>query len=161
MKRGEQDVEEINMSNMRQLYHELIVDHGRHPRNFKVLENAARTKQGLNPLCGDKLTLYLQEENGIVKEAAFQGVGCAISMASASLMTEAVKGKTLLQAQQLFDKFHQLVMNTDSAIDESLGKLMVLKGVAEYPARVKCATLAWHTLLGALENNEALITTEK
>lgn len=149
------------MSNMRELYHELIVDHGRHPRNFKILEDADRSKQGFNPLCGDKITLYLQEENGIIKNATFQGVGCAISMASASLMTETLKGKTLAQAKEMFHKFHHLVMNTDSKADEiSLGKLSVLKGVAEYPARVKCATLAWHTLMGALENNEAPITTE-
>jgi nitrogen fixation NifU-like protein len=150
------------MSELRELYQQVIIDHGRHPRNFSVLANATVTKEGFNPLCGDQLTVYLSEIDGVVEAASFQGCGCAISMASASLMTETIKGKSLAQIEKLFADFHHLV--THDRDDEKaavLGKLAVLAGVAEFPARVKCATLAWHTLLAALKHDQAPVTTEK
>jgi nitrogen fixation protein NifU and related proteins len=147
------------MSDMQELYRELIIDHGRHPRNFSCLENATHTKEGFNPLCGDQLTVYLLEEAGVIRDVQFQGVGCAISVASASLMTEALKGKTVTATNLLFEKFHQLV--TGNSVDEQdLGKLKALAGVAQYPARVKCATLSWHTVIAALQNSPTLVSTE-
>jgi nitrogen fixation NifU-like protein len=149
------------MSELQELYHELIIDHGRKPRNFMVLPNANYVKEGFNPLCGDKITLYLDKKEGVIERASFQGSGCAISMASASLLTEAVKGKTIEQAQILFNNFHAMLVHADSQQDySSLGKLAVLSGVGEYPARVKCATLAWHTLIAAIEENVNPVTTE-
>lgn len=147
------------MFELKQLYHELIIDHGRHPRNFGVLENANKIKQGFNPLCGDKVTVYIQQQNQQIQKIIFNGSGCAISMASASLMTEILQGKTIEQATQIFDEVHQLLLGKN-CVEENLGKLIVLKGVAEFPARVKCATLAWHTLIGAINNSEESITTE-
>jgi len=147
------------MKNLNELYQELIIDHGRHPRNFKTLESATVHKEGLNPLCGDRLTLFLEIKDNCVVDASFQGAGCAISVASASLLTEAVKGKTLNDARMLFQHFHEMV--TGHVVDETLlGKLIVLKGVCDYPMRVKCATLAWHTLKGALDHQEGSISTE-
>ena len=147
------------MSDLQELYRELIIDHGRHPRNFGCLADATHTKEGFNPLCGDQLTVYLSEESGTIRQVQFQGVGCAISMASASLMTEILKGKTLPQAESLFEKFHQMVTGK-SVEDTDLGKLTVLAGVSQYPARVKCATLSWHTAMAALHNSDALVSTE-
>lgn len=142
------------MSELRELYQQVIIDHGRRPRNFAVLAEANCVKEGYNPLCGDQLTLYLLEVDGVIKNAMFQGCGCAISMASASLMTEAVKDKTVAQVQQMFADFQYLVTHEKDEIKmQAMGKLAVLAGVAEFPARVKCATLAWHTLVAALENN--------
>lgn len=138
------------MSDLRELYQELIVDHGRHPRNFKVMDDASIHKVGFNPLCGDRLTLFLKIQNDKIMDASFQGSGCAISMASASLMTESVKGKTVIEAKKIFDAFHLLVTQGDESGINLLGKLSVLKGVCEYPARVKCATLAWQTMLEAI-----------
>jgi nitrogen fixation NifU-like protein len=147
------------MSELRDLYQEVILDHNRQPRNFRCPEHANREARGDNPLCGDKVTVYLTIEDGIVKDAAFQGRGCAISVASASLMTDMVKGKTEAAARDLFKRFHELVTDQcghDHADDEAdLDKLTVLAGVREYPMRVKCATLSWHTLNAAL--NQAAV----
>ena len=149
------------MSDLRSLYQELIIDHGRHPRNFKPMPEANSIKEGFNPLCGDRLTLYLRIDNEIIVDATFEGAGCAISMASTSLMTQIFKGKTLSEAQSLFNLFHQMVTKSDSDCDiEALGKLAVLKGVCEFPARVKCASLAWHTAMAAIENKTGDVTTE-
>jgi nitrogen fixation protein NifU and related proteins len=144
---------------LRDLYQEMIVDHGRQPRNFGKLGNANHCQAGHNPLCGDKLTLYIIEQNGIVEDVRFEGVGCAISVASASLMTEAVKGKSMHEIEHLFDQFHHLVTEGKET-EMNIGKLAVFSGVAEFPVRVKCATLAWHTLKAALADNHDLVTTE-
>lgn len=146
------------MMDLRELYQEVIIDHSRHPRNFQVLSGANRHAEGFNPLCGDRLTLYLIVDQDIIKEVSFEGCGCAISTASASLMTEAVKGKTVTETQALFENFHQLLTKPDSPKD--LGKLQILAGVRQFPMRVKCATLAWHTLQAALENKEEPVSTE-
>ncbi len=138
------------MSDLHHLYQELIIDHGRRPRNFRISEDASSVQEGFNPLCGDRLTLYLTEKDGMIENISFQGSGCAISMASASLMTEAIKGKSVAEAMSLFSGFHQLVMEgKTSCEDVSNSKLNALSGVAEFPARVKCATLAWHTLMNS------------
>ena len=142
-----------------ELYQELIIDHSRRPRNHHSMEDANRKAEGYNPLCGDKLKLYLKLEDDVVKDASFVGSGCAISTASASLMTESLKGKTKDQALKLLDKFHEL-LTTDTPVSRELGKLVVFCGVREYPARVKCATLAWHTLRSALDNSGDTATTE-
>lgn len=147
------------MAALRELYQQVIIDHGRHPRNSGELPHASHTKEGFNPLCGDKLTIYLLLENEIIKEAKFIGSGCAISMASASLMTETLKGKTVAEAETFFTLFHDLIMGK-SLPTEALGKLAVLGGVAEFPARVKCATLAWHTMKAALAQDAAPVSTE-
>ena len=141
------------------LYQETILDHSKHPRNCHAMEDANRKAEGYNPLCGDKLKLYLKVEDGIVKDVSFEGSGCAISTASASLMTESLKGKTREEAIKLLDKFHDL-LTTESAVTKDLGKLVVFCGVRDYPARVKCATLAWHTLESALNNADEPATTE-
>ena len=144
---------------LRELYQEIIVDHGRKPRNFGKLEEANHCQAGHNPLCGDKLTLYILERNGVIEDLHFEGTGCAISVASASLMTEAVKGKTMAEVEHLFDHFHHLVTEGKEPT-ENLGKLAVFSGVAEFPVRVKCATLAWHTLKAALHNDPHPVSTE-
>ncbi len=157
------------MSELRDLYQEVILDHNRQPRNFRCPEAANRQARGDNPLCGDKVTVYLTVEDGIVKDAAFQGRGCAISVASASLMTDLVKGKTEKEARDLFKRFHELVTDQcghDHADDHTddepdMGKLAVLAGVREYPMRVKCATLSWHTLNAALNQAATPQTTER
>lgn len=141
------------------LYQEIILDHSKRPRNCHPMEDANRKAEGYNPLCGDKLKLYLKMEDGIVKDVSFVGSGCAISTASASLMTESLKGKTREEAIALLDKFHEL-LTTDSPVSNELGKLVVFCGVRDYPARVKCATLAWHTLKSALNNTGDTATTE-
>ncbi|MFQ5994433.1 MAG: Fe-S cluster assembly sulfur transfer protein SufU [Acidiferrobacterales bacterium] len=148
------------MSDLRSLYEEVILDHNRNPRNFlKKPEGTNRQAHGFNPLCGDEFTVYLIVENGIIRDVGFEGAGCAISTASASLMTEAVKGKTEEEAQAIFRSVHDLLTKESQAPD--LGKLTVLAGVHAYPTRVKCATLAWHTLQAALENRqEETVTTE-
>jgi nitrogen fixation NifU-like protein len=149
------------MSGLRELYQEVIIDHSRHPRNFGVLPDANHRKEGFNPLCGDKLTLSILEQNGIVEKIHFEGSGCAISVASASLMTEVLKGKTRAEVEAIFADFHQLMMHGhDAVLEERLGKLAVLAGVAEYPARVKCATLAWHTLKAAIADDPKSVSTE-
>lgn len=149
---------------LRQLYQEIIIDHGRQPRNFGELEVATHKLDGFNPLCGDKLTLFLKvnSETSIIEALSFNGSGCAISVASASLMTECLKNKTVEQAQHFFEEFHQMVTDEDLTQEPptSLGKLAVLAGVKSFPARVKCATLAWHTLNNALEGNQEAVSTE-
>lgn len=150
------------MSELRDLYQEVILDHHKKPRNFHKLDNANRQADGYNPLCGDKLSVYLLVENGIVKDIGFVGAGCAISTASASMMTESLKGKTETEAKSLFERFHHLVTNhADAQPDPSvMGKLAVFSGVREYPVRVKCATLAWHTMRAALEGSRETVATE-
>jgi len=142
------------MSDLRELYQQVIIDHGRNPRNFGCLDQANHVKEGYNPLCGDRLTVYLLEKDGFVQDSSFEGSGCAISIASASLMTEALKGKTIHEVKSLFDHFHHLVTSGDQTAEEKLGKLAVLGGVSVYPMRVKCATLCWHTTLAAINNKE-------
>lgn len=147
------------LDELRDLYQEVVFDHNRNPRNFRVMEDANRAVDGFNPLCGDKITLYLKIENGVVADVSFQGQGCAISTASASLMTEIVKGKTEAEAEHLFETFHRITTGQDDAVSlEELGKLAVLAGVRAYPARVKCATLAWHSLQAALKNQTSVTT---
>ena len=143
------------------LYQDLIIDHSKHPRNCRAMEDANRNAEGYNPLCGDKLKLYLKIEGDVVKDVSFVGSGCAISTASASLMTESLKGKSREEALKLLEKFHDL-LTTDSPISKGLGKLVVFCGVRDYPARVKCATLAWHTLKSALTATaeEPVVSTE-
>lgn len=144
---------------LRELYQEMIVDHGKQPRNFGKLNTASHTQVGHNPLCGDKLMLYVKANNGVLEDMRFEGVGCAISVASASLMTETLKGKTLIEVDDLFNDFHQLV-TTGKEPEQDMGKLAVFSGVAEFPIRVKCATLAWHTLKAALSHDNKPATTE-
>jgi nitrogen fixation NifU-like protein len=147
------------MQNLRALYEEVILDHNRRPRNFRrVPEAANRHASGHNPLCGDQLRLDLRIEDGVIRDVGFDGAGCAISTASASLMTESIKGKTVEEAQALFRGVHDLLMSQGEA--DRLGKLQVLAGVRDYPARVKCATLPWHTLEAALKNSTTPATTE-
>ena len=146
---------------LRDLYQEVIFDHNRNPRNFHVMENADRKVEGFNPLCGDRLTLFLKMDGDKIIDASFQGSGCAISTASVSSMSEIVKGKTEAEADALFQQFHEMTTGKEEMIDlEAIGKLAVLAGVREYPARVKCATLAWHTLDAALKNEQEAISTE-
>jgi nitrogen fixation NifU-like protein len=150
------------MSDLRELYQELIIDHSKRPRNFRVLEGANRKSDGYNPLCGDKVTVFLELENDRVKNISFQGSGCAISTASASVMTESLKGKTLAEAEALFEIFHNMVTGKPPAAGKTpeLGKLAVFSGVSEFPARVKCATLAWHTLHAAIQGQGDTVSTE-
>jgi len=146
---------------LRDLYQEVIFDHNRNPRNFRVMADANRQVEGFNPLCGDRLTLYLKIDEHVISDASFQGSGCAISTASVSLMTEIIKGKTETEADALFKQFHQITTGKSEDVQlEAIGKLAVLAGVREYPARVKCATLAWHTLDAALKNEAKSISTE-
>lgn len=146
---------------LRDLYQEVIFDHNRNPRNFRVMADANRQVEGFNPLCGDRLTLFLKIDDHVISDASFQGSGCAISTASVSLMTEIVKGKTEAEADALFKQFHEMTTGKTEDINlEAIGKLAVLAGVREYPARVKCATLAWHTLDAALKNQAQSISTE-
>jgi nitrogen fixation NifU-like protein len=141
------------MSELTDLYQEVILDHNRRPHNFRVIDGATARQEGYNPLCGDRLTLYLTLEGEMIKDAAFQGQGCAISKASASLMTDAIKGKTVAQARDLFEHFHTL--------QEDMGKLSVLAGVREFPTRIKCASLAWHTMKAAVAHEtDAPVSTE-
>lgn len=148
------------MPNLSDLYQQIIIDHSQHPHNFCTLEQPSCSKDGYNPLCGDKITLYLNEKNGIITDICFQGSGCAISTASASLMTDVVKGKTIAEVLELFDEFQKLVTTGEIKNPEKLGKLAVLAGVYEFPMRVKCATLAWHTLKAALAKDPNTISTE-
>ena len=148
------------MTDLRELYQEVILDHSRHPRNYGPCPACNRDAKGHNPLCGDRLTVRLDLDGDTIKDAHFEGQGCAISMASASLMTEAVKGKTVAEAKHLFDQFHALVTGADAVDGEDLDKLTVLAGVRDYPVRVKCATLAWHTLAAALEGSHMQVATE-
>jgi len=145
---------------LRDLYQDIIVDHNRNPRNFRAIEGAVRLAEGYNPLCGDKLVVYAQVMDGRVEDVSFVGSGCAISTASASLMTEAVKGKTVAEAEALFTDMHELLTGKSVGDPARLGKLAALAGVKDYPARVKCATLSWHTLNAALHGEQAPVRTE-
>jgi nitrogen fixation NifU-like protein len=148
------------MSDLSELYQEVILDHNRCPRNFHALAGASHSAEGYNPLCGDRLTLYLKVAGETIEDVSFQGSGCAISKASASLMTDAVKGRTRAEAQALFERFHRMVTTPPDQPVEELGKLSSLAGVREFPIRVKCASLAWHTLRAAF-NDERRTSTEK
>src|SRR5262249_35527536 len=150
------------MAEINELYQQVILDHNKKPRNFKVLETANRRLEGYNPLCGDQLMLYLEMDGNLIKDVAFQGNGCAISKASASMMTTVVKGKTKEEAEILFNEFHRMVKGDLDPETEShhLGRLTILAGVREFPARVKCASLSWHTLRAALEGKDESVSTE-
>jgi len=149
------------MSSLGSLYQEVVLDHSRKPRNFRAIEGASRKADGYNPLCGDKVTIYLKLEDGRVADISFQGSGCAISTASASILTETLKGKTAQEVEALFEKFHDLVTGEAREVDApDLGKLEVFSGVSEFPARVKCATLSWHTLRAALKGEAEKVSTE-
>jgi nitrogen fixation NifU-like protein len=150
------------MSDLRELYQTTILDHNKQPRNFRVPEGANRRADGHNPLCGDRVAVHLRLADGVVEDVGFQGAGCAISTASASLMTQAVKGKSTAEVQKLFDAFHELLTgDPHQEVDaERVGKLAVFAGVREYPVRVKCATLPWHTLHAALEGGREMVKTE-
>ncbi len=150
------------MADLRELYQEVILDHTKNPRNFRALADATTKADGNNPLCGDRVTVYLKLEGGRIVDASFQGQGCAISKSSASIMTEAVKGKTRAQAEELFERFHALITGKPGAAvdDQALGKLAVFQGVSEFPLRVKCASLAWHTLKSALESKKGVVSLE-
>ena len=148
------------MSDLRDLYQEVILDHNRSPRNFGPLEGADLKADGHNPLCGDKISIAVKVEDGVLTDVRFEGSGCAISKASASLMTEGVIGKSLDEVRAMFERFRQLVTDQDALVDPSLGKLAVFAGVRDYPARVKCAILAWHTLRAAVDDNHDIVSTE-
>lgn len=150
------------MSELSELYQEVILDHNKSPRNFHKLEGANRRADGYNPLCGDKVTIYIKLEGDVIKEISFEGSGCAISKASASMMTDALKGKSKAEAQALFDKVHKMLMGERDPKADSLelGKLAVLSGVCQFPARVKCASLSWHTSHAALQGEKEVTSTE-
>jgi nitrogen fixation NifU-like protein len=150
------------MADLRDIYQEVILDHNKRPRNFRKLEGANRAAEGYNPLCGDQLTVYLRLDDGVIRDIGFHGSGCAISKASASMMTDSVKGKTVAEAEGLFAKVHAMLTGEHKAEADldRLGKLAALSGVWEFPARVKCASLAWHTLLAALKGEGAAVSTE-
>lgn len=148
------------MSDLRELYQDVILEHSKAPRNYRELQSASHHAEGYNPLCGDHFTVYLHMEGGKIHDVSFQGSGCAISKASASMMTQAIKGKSREEAAAIFERFHELVTGHGTAENEVLGKLAAFAGVCEFPVRVKCATLAWHTLQAALEGKQDKITTE-
>lgn len=141
------------MSDVNDLYQEVILDHNRRPHNFRVIDTPTAKQEGYNPLCGDRLTLYLTVDNDVITDVAFQGTGCAISKASASLMTDALKGRTVAEAHELFDRFHAMITSNPETPADDMGKLSVLAGVREFPTRVKCASLAWHTMKAAVASN--------
>ena len=149
------------MSELRELYQEVIIDHGRHPRNFGKLDHAHYHQEGFNPLCGDKIILHVCEKDEMVTDLKFEGSGCAISMASASLMTEYLKGKSKNEVYEVFNLFHQWIMGNITVQENKLGKLAALGGVREFPTRIKCATLAWHTLKAALKGETQRVSTEE
>ena len=148
------------MNDIADLYQELIIDHSSRPRNFRPIGGAASSAEGYNPLCGDKVKVYLQMDGDVVADASFLGDGCAISKASASLMTESIKGKTRAEVEKLFSEFHDLVTGTGDSHSGRLGKLAAFSGLREFPTRVKCGTLAWHTLRAALKHEAGVISTE-
>lgn len=148
------------MPDLRDLYQEVILEHSKAPRNYRQLPAANQHAEGFNPLCGDHFTVYLDVEGDSIRDISFQGSGCAISKASASMMTQALKGKSRADAEKLFDTFHKLVMGESNGDHSELGKLAVFSGVSEFPVRVKCATLAWHTLQAALEGKRDPVSTE-
>lgn len=149
------------MPDLRDLYQELILEHSRAPRNYRELKDADHKAEGYNPLCGDHFTVFVEMDGDSIRDVTFQGSGCAISKASASMMTQSLKGKTRAEAEEIFERFHKVV--TGQALNgnqEELGKLAVFSGVSEFPTRVKCATLAWHTLQAALEGKQGAVSTE-
>ena len=150
------------MSDLRELYQEVLLDHNRRPRNFQKLEGADQTAEGYNPLCGDQVTVYLKLDGDVIREITFQGSGCAISKSAASMMTASLKGKTRAEAEALFQKFHQMLTGDPGKreVPDGLGKLAVFSGVCEFPIRVKCATLPWHTMHAALEGKAERVSTE-
>lgn len=149
------------MSDLRELYQQVILDHNKNPRNFKELPDANRRVDGYNPLCGDHYTVFVNFEGDTIREVSFTGNGCAISKASASVMSATVKGKSKAEAGEIFDTFHRLVTGDSTGLDAAdLGRLAAFSGVSEFPARVKCATLAWHTLRTALDGEQQSVTTE-
>ena len=150
------------MSELRELYQSVILDHHKKPRNFHKLEDANHSAEGFNPLCGDRVNIYLKLEGDVIKDISFEGAGCAISTAAASMMTESLKGKTRAEAEALFARFHQLLTGSEEPEEEAaeLGKLKVFSGVREFPIRVKCATLAWHTFRAAFNEAEKPVSTE-
>jgi nitrogen fixation protein NifU and related proteins len=149
------------MADLRDLYQEVILEHSKQPRNFRTLDPANHKAEGYNPLCGDRFTVFVQMEGDSIRDIGFQGSGCAISKASASMMTQALKGKSRAEAEHLFGKFHDLVTgHATQAGGEDLGKLAVFSGVSEFPMRVKCATLAWHTLQAAMDGTQEAVSTE-
>lgn len=148
------------MSDLRELYQDVILEHSKAPRNFRELAAANHKAEGYNPLCGDHFTLYVDMEGDLIRDVSFQGSGCAISKASASMMTQSVKGKTREEAGSLFEQFHKLVTGQANGNQQEIGKLAVFSGVSEFPVRVKCATLAWHTLQAALEGKQEPVSTE-
>jgi nitrogen fixation NifU-like protein len=150
------------MADLRDLYQEVILEHSKAPRNYRELKSSDHKAEGYNPLCGDRFTVYLEMDGDAIRDITFQGSGCAISKASASMMTQSLKGKTRAEAEQLFGRFHNLVTGETRANGNQteLGKLAVFSGVSEFPARVKCATLAWHTLQAALEEKQEAVSTE-
>ena len=149
------------MADLRDLYQEVILEHSKAPRNFRALNPADHKAEGYNPLCGDRFTVYLQMDGDSIRDIAFQGSGCAISKASASMMTQALKGKTRAEAEKFFNNFHRVVTgHAENGDQDALGKLTVFSGVSEFPLRVKCATLAWHALRAALKGEEQPVSTE-
>ena len=148
------------MAELRDLYQEVILEHSKVPRNYRVMAEADHRAEGFNPMCGDHFTVYLHMDGEAIRDISFQGSGCAISKASASMMTQILKGKTRADAEQLFGKFHDLVTGRGRPSDEEMGKLAVFSGVSEFPARVKCATLAWHTLQAAIAGTQDAVSTE-
>ena len=149
------------MSELSDLYQEILLEHNSKPRNFRKVDEPSRTAEGFNPLCGDQITLYLKLADGVIEDVGFQGTGCAISRASASMMTQSIKGKSLAEADEIFEAFHQMITDPDAGIDyEALGDLETLAGVNEYPTRIKCAILAWHTMRSALADDDTPVSTE-
>ena len=148
------------MADLRDLYQEVILEHSKAPRNYRELPNANQKAEGYNPLCGDHFTVYLELDGDSIRDITFQGSGCAISKASASMMTQSLKGKSREEAEKLFEQFHKLVTRGANGNVDELGKLAVFSGVSEFPVRVKCATLAWHTLQAALQKRQQPVSTE-
>ena len=148
------------MSDLRELYQQVILDHNKKPRNFRVIEPCGHEADGFNPLCGDKVHVYVETDGDTITDVAFQGEGCAISTAAASMMTEAIKGKSLAEAEAIFAAYQKMVTGEEDADSAQLGKLAIFEGVREYPMRVKCATLAWHTMRSALHESDKTATTE-
>ena len=148
------------MAELRDLYQEVILEHSKVPRNYREIADADHKAEGFNPLCGDRFTVYMHLDGDTIRDISFQGSGCAISKASASMMTQMLKGKTREEAERLFGKFHDLVTGHGHPSEDEMGKLAVFSGVSEFPARVKCATLAWHTLQAALEGQQDAVSTE-
>jgi nitrogen fixation protein NifU and related proteins len=147
------------MSDLRELYQEVILEHSKHPRNYRALQTANHKAEGFNPLCGDQFTVFVDVHDGSIRDISFEGTGCAISKASASMMTQSLKGKSSDEAEALFSKFHDLVTG-HSTVSDDVGKLAVFAGVSEFPIRVKCATLAWHALRAALRGEQEAVSTE-